>query len=429
MENDIDNRPSYIPRIYNSNGINQNEWIKLLYQIRSGDLEKYKDIILDLKKSLIDKNNIELTIDLIDLIIDYGEEQIIKQIANEEFLSNFIDLLREKNNLPIYIQKKIVYLVKKWAFKSDEYPIFKEKYELLKSKKIIFPSNNFNIQTYNKYISNDELFKRKLEIDQIILSRKNTNALIKNFSENVKTKIIPKNEDAPATPQYNIDNNIKDSLFRTPNNNNINNDNINIINIDNNSTVLSKHLEMHEKECRKYMKNGDEIENMNIFNVKNDIINPENFGENININNSKINDNKNIKTSSIIQNEPKEKNFDINSYKKELGDKLLNINKKIDYGKGTCFNNELFKEVIGLMNEISHCEKMMNKYSNNTYILENLSKLKMDIKQTCFRYENFLYNNKIFPFVSSFFNNSNQYNFNENAILNYNVNNYNKIEN
>ena len=127
MENDIANRPSYIPRIYNSNGINENEWIKLLYQIRSGDLEKYKDIILELKKSLIDKNNIELTIDLIDLIIDYGEEQIIKQIANEEFLSNFIELLRENNNLPIYIQKKIVYLVKKWAFKSDEYPIFNRK--------------------------------------------------------------------------------------------------------------------------------------------------------------------------------------------------------------------------------------------------------------------------------------------------------------
>ena len=429
MENDIANRPSYIPRIYNSNGINQDEWIKLLYQIRSGDLEKYKDIFLELKKSLIDKNNIELTIDLIDLIIDYGEEQIIKQIANEEFLSNFIELLRENNNLPIHIQKKIVYLVKKWAFKSDEYPIFKEKYEFLKSKKIIFPSNNFNIQTYNKYISNDELFKRKLQIDQIILLKKNTNALIKNFSEDIKTKIIPKNEDAPATPQYNIDNNIKDSLFRKPNNNNINNYNINIINIDNNSTVLSKHLETHEKEYKKYINNNYEIENMNIFNVKNDIINPniniENFGKNININNSKINENINIKT----QNEPKEKIFDINSYKKELGNKLLNINKIIDYGKGTCFNNELFKEVIGLMNEIPHCEKMMNKYSNNTYILENLSKLRMDIKQTCFRYESFLYNNKVLPFVSSFFNNSNQYNFNENAILNYNVNNYNKIEN
>ena len=120
---------SYIPRIYSSNGKNLNEWQKLLFQINlRGKI--YKDITLDLKQSLIDKYKVELTFDLIDLIIDYGEDEIIKYIANEEFLTLFIDLLRKKHKMPINIQKEILFLIKKWTSKfvnKNEYPIFKEK--------------------------------------------------------------------------------------------------------------------------------------------------------------------------------------------------------------------------------------------------------------------------------------------------------------
>ena len=73
---------------------------------------------------------INIKFDLIDLIIDYGEDEIIKQIANEEFLSIFIDLLRKKHKMPINIQKEILFLIKKWTSKfvnKNEYPIFKEK--------------------------------------------------------------------------------------------------------------------------------------------------------------------------------------------------------------------------------------------------------------------------------------------------------------
>jgi hypothetical protein len=125
----MDELSSYIPRIYSSNGKNLNEWQKLLFQINLNE-EIYKDIALDLKQSLIDKYKVELTFDLIDLIIDYGEDEIIKQIANEEFLSIFIDLLRKKHKMPINIQKEILFLIKKWTSKfvnKNEYPIFKEK--------------------------------------------------------------------------------------------------------------------------------------------------------------------------------------------------------------------------------------------------------------------------------------------------------------
>ena len=66
----------------------------------------------------------------------------------------------------------------------------------------------------------------------------------------------------------------------------------------------------------------------------------------------------------------------------------------------------------------------MIKFNNSININENLIKLRIDIKQTCFRYQCFLYNQELYPFVISFYNNKNQYDFNEEAIINYNINNF-----
>ena len=421
---------SYIPRIYSSNGKNLNEWQKLLFQINLNE-EIYKDIALDLKQSLIDKYKVELTFDLIDLIIDYGEDEIIKYIANEEFLSLFIDLLRKKHKMPINIQKEILFLIQKWTSKfviKNEYPIFKEKYEFLKSNQIIFPNNNYFIHTYNKYISNDDIFNTMIKINNLKLKNKELKELLNQFMENTKTKICIRNENAPETPYQNIDNNIgKCSLINKPNNNIINNYNVNfnILNIDNNTIVRSNYWEEHEKIFKSFKENKIEnIEDKNIINISNDKNNlniKENYEKNINVN---FNINNIKKKESLKYTNKSEKIFNINSYKLEVGNKILNINKIIDNGKGNFFNKELHKEVITIIKEIPKCRDLMNKFNNSIDINENLIKLRMDIKQTCFRYHCFLCDYELYPFVSSFSGNKNQYDFNEEAIINYNMNNF-----
>ena len=247
--------------------------------------------------------------------------------------------------------------------------------------------------------------------------------------EDTKTKIFKIiNENAPETPYQNIDNNIgKCSLINKPNNNIINNYNVNfnILNIDNNTIVRSNYLEEHEKIFKSFKENKIEnIEDKNIINISNDKNNlniKENFEKNINVN---FNINNIKKNDSLKYANKSEKIFNINSYKLEVGNKILNINKIIDNGKGNFFNKELHKEVITIIKEIPKCRDLMNKFNNSIDINENLIKLRMDIKQTCFRYQCFLCNHELYPFVSSFSGNKNQYDFNEEAIINYNMNNF-----
>ena len=92
--------------------------------------------------------------------------------------------------------------------------------------------------------------------------------------EDTKTKIFKIiNENAPETPYQNIDNNIgKCSLINKPNNNIINNYNVNfnILNIDNNTIVRSNYLEEHEKIFKSFKENKIEnIEDKNIINISN----------------------------------------------------------------------------------------------------------------------------------------------------------------
>jgi hypothetical protein len=109
-------------------------------------------------------------------------------------------------------------------------------------------------------------------------------------------------------------------------------------------------------------------------------------------------------------------NFD--SLKKELANKILKINRGIDFGKINYFNNELYKDIKDIIKEISRCDYIMNKYQNNILIFETLKVLRMDIIQTCFRYECFINNQEIPKFSSSFEGNKKYYTFNKDIIMN-----------
>ena len=90
-------------------------------------------------------------------MIDYGSPKTLNLIAQKEFIDLILNLLKPKVNAGIENQKKVIYLIKKWATKfsnNKNYIIFQENYNLLKTKGIIFPPENYRLSTYDKYITN-----------------------------------------------------------------------------------------------------------------------------------------------------------------------------------------------------------------------------------------------------------------------------------
>ena len=135
---------SNIQKIYNSNGNHINGWKKFLYEINLENTKINDEIYTKINQSILDKENIGLTLDIIDFIIDNGDNCIIDLIATKNFLINIRKLLKVDAIKEIEIQKKIIFLIQKWALKfgnNIKYKIFKENYENLKLK-ITFPNED-----------------------------------------------------------------------------------------------------------------------------------------------------------------------------------------------------------------------------------------------------------------------------------------------
>ena len=548
MEDD-QNKISFIQRIYDSNGKYIKEWKKFLFEIKMQDSQICKEIKTKLEKSLNDKNNIDLTCDIIDFIIDYGSESMIDLVIEKIFFDKFLGLLKKTTNSPKEIQKKVIFLLQKWKLKYEKIPkysLIEKYYEYLKKMDICFPNSNYKIETYDKYISEEEIKQACIKINEIIIEQQKYNELVKVFMNETRTTImnpfsepeenstnlpppIPPNSFNDLifnkfknyrTPEHNIDNNTKykpkiDVLFE-------NDDNIISKKISFNEIEKSNHLNAEEKsidkDCNKpkndYNINDDNNEKINIINynetnakIKYDICNkesiknssihyfkdkdnstdssinnsnkikfPNNFNNsnnssnsdhnsiNNNLENSKINNNQNNnininKNPSFLNQTNQNKNpslnnnlkinnmnsknnnnyiksspnnfeqssnyndFNVDIYKLKVGNILLKINKEIDNRR---LNKYLYEDIKGIMNEISNCESRINENLNNSKITDNLKLLRMDIIQTCSRYQCLIYKQPVRDFLSSFSGNNNQYNFNRNAILNfqsYNMNN------
>ena len=174
MESNKSELSSSIHKIYNSEGKNKNEWQEFLYEININKKKINNQIITRLNQSFKDKNKIELTPDFLDFIIDYGSNTLIDLISDEKFLGNFISLIKKSANSSTQLQKKVIFLIQKWALKFENkniHPIFKNNYNYLKSLNIAFPSQNYNIDTYKKYISEEEINETMILIKKIILAR------------------------------------------------------------------------------------------------------------------------------------------------------------------------------------------------------------------------------------------------------------------
>ena len=525
-----------IHKIYNSDGKNKNEYQEFLFEININKKKINKQIISRLDQSFKDKTKVDLTSDFIDFIIDYGCDTVIDLISNEKFLGNFISLIKKSSNSTIETQKKVIFLIQKWALKfgnDNNHSLFKSNYDYLKSLNIAFPSRNYIIQTYNKYISEKEIKETMVLIKEIINQRNQYKNAVKNFYNSIqfenpflekqKEKVIEnvrnfpynKNDKTPGQAD-NIDNNIgrNSSLYISQlilqenidnnigKNSNIFKENVNVLkNIDNNTIVLSKNEESKsikshitnkgidddldennkiEIYCNKesvkinniIKKNDDDSINKkkeiystdisSLYLIK-DKINQENMtknnrsikennsinddSSNINININKLNtsennndikdfqsnDMKNNINDSIIselnyencKNQINRNSFDLNAFLKKLAKNITRVNNMISpYNIYNSNNNiNLHQEIIDLIKKISLCDDLINKFKSNINFVNGLEKIKMDLIQTCARYQCLISNKNIPEFKSSFNGNNNKYFFNKELIINFNSNN------
>ena len=96
----------------------------------------------------------ELTLDVVDYVLDFGCPKIISLIAQKNFLDAVLNLLKNETNAGVENQKKVIYLTQKWSQKfggNPELSLFQENFNLLQSSGISFPDGNFHMDTYAKF--------------------------------------------------------------------------------------------------------------------------------------------------------------------------------------------------------------------------------------------------------------------------------------
>jgi len=208
--------------LFESEGKNPTNWQFLLKDINN---EIYSENIVSFLKSIILQNPKNLlTLDVIDFIIDNGCPKIINLIAQNDFFNIFLNLLKVETNAGTENQKKVIYLIQKWAKKfsnNSNYPIFLKTYNLLKNKGIFFPPDNYIINTYNKFFDNK---KNNIQQSGNLNNQNNDNDFCLLKGENNKNN----NNNQYNNVEYNnLSNNINNNLNSKNNYNNNSNNNYN----------------------------------------------------------------------------------------------------------------------------------------------------------------------------------------------------------
>ncbi len=148
---------SVLINLFSEYGINKSTW-KSFYSI----IQNSKDNLILIKyinNILVSQPNNEFTPDVIDFIIDFGNNDTIKLIASNDFLIALINLLQIDMNVDVQIQMKVIILIQKWAikFQNSNFKSFNECYQYLINNGIVFPPKEQTIDTYNKYINPKDL--------------------------------------------------------------------------------------------------------------------------------------------------------------------------------------------------------------------------------------------------------------------------------
>ena len=139
--------------IFQNNGGTTKEWRKAngILLTRTDEAKKYvaymKNKIRDLNK-----DTQLLALDFLDYSIDDGKMPLWTQVGSKDFLSTLVNIYKTRNEEEV--QKKILFLIKKWANKFQKYntiiPNYTTTYENLKNNDVEFPRDAGS--TYDKYL-------------------------------------------------------------------------------------------------------------------------------------------------------------------------------------------------------------------------------------------------------------------------------------
>ena len=163
MEKIIKENSQRIREFINSKGDSKFFWKLLLTGLLSNNSTTNIQIIFEINIALKLNKNKDLILDIIDFVLDYGSNDFINT-----FLINLDDIYHLNTNKGFKLDEKtdmkLNFLIQKWANKyGNTYPKFKEIYDKKKKKKIKFPSLDWKMDTYTKFITQEEI----LEIKQI----------------------------------------------------------------------------------------------------------------------------------------------------------------------------------------------------------------------------------------------------------------------
>ena len=160
----MENHP-ILNKLYESNGRDKQIWLDLLSILNtsnSSESDSYNDIINFFNEKIKNEPSNPLTLDIIDFLIDFGPINLIREISKIEFMNNVFNLLKNNSGSGLEVQRKGIYLTKKWSEKKNEFPNetfegFMNNYDELNNSGISPPPPGFKLETYEQYITQSDI--------------------------------------------------------------------------------------------------------------------------------------------------------------------------------------------------------------------------------------------------------------------------------
>ena len=383
--------------IYSNNGNQKKDWENFIKDINNNSCNE--QIIFLLQKNMKENPQNEITVDIIDLIVDYGSPKILNLIAQKQFLDSFLNLLKSETKAGVENQKKVIYLTQKWAKKFDKNPsfsIFMDNFNFLKSNGIAFPPDNFMMKTYDKFISQEEI-KNSLYNNQNN-NNNNYNPYHNNFSNNQNNN---NSNDFYTNYDQKLQNNSQKVINPFENNNSYQNDGFPMGNNSNDDFPRNDNFNNNYN-----FNNSNSGQSNNPYNAYNSFDNNNNNYGFQQSNNYSYNNNNNY-SSNIT---------DPNTLVEMWKQKVKTYNGYIEEGKFSYHAIKLKEGIKEILNAFPTIENAMNQCFNDN-VRRNLANVKSDMEQTCYRYQCLRNDKKVEPFQSAFDGNSRKYFFDANNMF------------
>ena len=201
----------HLNKLYSTNGREINSWKKLLFTLNNNSL--YQDLIQYFRQRIINEPSNILTLDILDFLIDYGPINLLRELSKIDLMIHIFNLLKKSSGSSLEVQKKGIFLIKKWFeiannYSNENLEGFIRNYHELNNKGISFPPPDYKLDTYEQYISKDEINNLLQNIN------KDNNNLNNNINNNqdFNNRNFKKcnNQIIPLEKEYNNDNNYND---------------------------------------------------------------------------------------------------------------------------------------------------------------------------------------------------------------------------